>query len=73
MNEANRIGKKHLFTLQEGISLNQFREMCAHEVQLVVPAEIIKMYHKDIRTEITTLEGFLSEIKALGRKSTLSI
>jgi hypothetical protein len=47
--------------------------MCAHEVQLVVPAEIIKMYHKDIRTEITTLEGFLSEIKALGRKSTLSI
>lgn len=68
INEANRIGKKHLFTLQEGISLNQFREMRAHDVQLVVPAEIIKMYRKDIRSEIMTLDGFLSEIKTLERK-----
>ncbi|NTW53410.1 MAG: type II restriction endonuclease [Chlorobaculum sp.] len=65
INEANRIGKKHLFTLQEGISLNQFREMQAHDVQLVVPADIIKMYHKDIRSKIMSLEGFLSEIKTL--------
>jgi len=68
INEANRIGKKHLFTLQEGISLNQFREMRAHDVQLVVPAEIIKMYRKDIRPEIMTLDGFLSEIKTLERQ-----
>jgi hypothetical protein len=70
LNEANRIDKKHLLTVQQGISLNQFREMRAHDVQLVVPAEIIKLYHKDIRSEIMTLDGFLSEIKTLERKST---
>jgi hypothetical protein len=43
--------------------------MCAHDVQLVVPAEIIKLYHKDIRPEIMSLEGFLNEIKALERKN----
>lgn len=65
LNEANRIGKKHLLTVQQGISLNQFREMRVHDVQLVVPAEIIKLYHKDIRAEIMTVEGFLSEVKTL--------
>jgi len=65
LNEANRIEKKHLLTVQQGISLNQFREMRAHDVQLVVPAEIIKLYHKDIRSEIMTLEGFLGEVKGL--------
>lgn len=44
--------------------------MRAHDVQLVVPAEIIKLYHKDIRSEIMTLDGFLSEVKTLERKST---
>lgn len=68
LNEANRIDKKHLLTIQQGISLNQFREMRAHDVQLVVPADIIKLYHKDIRPEIMTLEAFLSEIKTLGQK-----
>lgn len=68
LNEANRISKKHLFTLQEGISLNQFREMRAHDIQLVVPAEIINNYHKDIRSEIMTLHGFLDEIKTLEQK-----
>lgn len=66
LNEANRIGKKHLLTVQQGISLNQFREMCAHDVQLVVPADIISLYHKDIRTEIMTLDSFLCEVKTLG-------
>jgi hypothetical protein len=61
-----------LLTAQQGISLNQFREMRAHDVQLVVPAEIIKLYHKDIRSEIMTLDGFLSEVKALERTSTQS-
>ncbi|HBU23453.1 MAG TPA: restriction endonuclease [Chlorobaculum sp.] len=68
LNEANRIGKKHLLTVQQGISLNQFREMRAHDVQLVVPADIIKLYHKDIRSEIMTLEGFLGEVKTLVEK-----
>jgi len=65
LNEANRIGKKHLLTVQQGISLNQFREMCAHDIQLVVPADIITLYNKDIRTEIMTLDRFIGEVKTL--------
>jgi hypothetical protein len=68
INEANRIDEKHLLTVQQGISLNQFREMRAHGVKLVVPSDIIKMYHKDIHPEIITLEKFINEVKTLGNK-----
>lgn len=54
-----------MLTVQQGISLNQFREMRAHDVQLVVPTDIITLYYKDIRSEIMTFEGLLYEVKTL--------
>ena len=67
LNEADRIQKKHLLTIQQGISLNQFREMQTHGVKLVVPYSLISQYHEDIRPEIMTLESFINEIRDLGK------
>lgn len=67
VSEADRVGRKHLLTLQEGLSLNQFREMRDANVQLVVPAGLIKKYHKDIRNQLVTLEAFIAEVRALGQ------
>ncbi len=66
ISEADRVGRKHLLTLQEGLSINQFREMHDANVQLVVPAGLIKKYHKDIRPQLVTLEAFISEVRTLG-------
>ena len=41
LNEADRIDRKHLLTLQEGISQMQFREMNEANVQLVIPRPLI--------------------------------
>ncbi|AXX61604.1 type II restriction endonuclease [Vibrio vulnificus] len=65
LNEANRIDNIHLFTLQEGVSLNQFGEMTAAGVQLIVPEPLHKCYPKDIRDELMSLNDFIQETKEL--------
>jgi len=65
INEADRIGTKHLLTLQEGISENQYREMVTQNVRLVVPEKIIGKYPKSIQPHLITLEKFICEIKHL--------
>jgi hypothetical protein len=44
LNEADRIATKHLVTLQEGVSENQFKEMSNAGVVLVVPQKLHKSY-----------------------------
>lgn len=65
LNEADRIGTKHLLTLQEGISMNQFHEMQKENVQLVVPAPVIESYAEDIRPHLQTLESFIGDVRLL--------
>lgn len=65
LSEADRVANKHLFTLQEGVSLNQFNEMRDAGVQLVVPRELHKKYPKEIRHEIMYLSEFINEMKLL--------
>lgn len=65
LNEAERIGTKHLLTLQEGISVNQFREMQDENVQLVVPSPIIESYADEIRPHLQTLESFIGDVRLL--------
>lgn len=65
LNEANRIKKKHLLTLQEGISINQFNEIREEGVQLVVPEPLINSYAKEIKPHLQTLESFIDEVKVL--------
>lgn len=63
LNEANLIPEKHLITLQEGVSANQFQEMRDEGVTLVVPARLHKAYPNVIRPDLMTLESFVHTVK----------
>lgn len=66
LNEANRIPVKHLLTLQEGVSLSQFKEMTEAGVRLVVPEALKDSYPEEIRPQLQSLENFIDEIRLLG-------
>lgn len=59
INEADRIGVKHLFTLQQGISKNQLIEMYANGVCLVVPKDYIGLFDASFQSRIYSLENFI--------------
>lgn len=65
LNEAERIEQKHLLTLQEGVSENQFKEMTNAGVQLVVPAPVVSAYPKSIQPHLQTLESFIGDVRIL--------
>lgn len=65
INEADRIAVKHLLTLQEGVSVGQFREMCEAGVALVVPAGLADSYPEEVRPHLITLESFIGDIRLL--------
>ncbi len=59
LNEADRIKTKHLFTLQQGISLKQLQEMDKYGVKLVVPMQYIDTFPVQFRDKIMSLNGFI--------------
>jgi type II restriction enzyme len=63
LNEADRIQTKHLFTLQQGVSENQLKEMTRYGIQLVVPRENLKTFPAAFRDRIFTLKYFLAFVK----------
>ncbi len=63
INEADRIGIKHLFTLQQGISSSQLDEMASERITLVVPQPYINTYPAKKRDSIWTLHKFISFVK----------
>lgn len=65
LNEAEHISQKHLLTLQEGVSRNQFNEMQDSCVSLVVPRKLFSKYDKELRSHLQTLESFIGEVKEL--------
>lgn len=60
LNEADRIPDKHLFTLQEGISENQFSEMVDARVTLVVPEGNKTRFPKSTRDQLLSLQQFIT-------------
>lgn len=62
--EADRIPIKHLFTLQQGISSNQLKEMKLSGVTLVVPKPYLKSFPKEHREDIWTLDSFMKYVKS---------
>ena len=66
LNEADRIQTKHLLTLQEGVSENQFREMTEAGVRLVVPQGLHHTYPEPVRQRILALEDFIRDVRFLG-------
>ncbi len=63
LNEADRIQVKHLLTLQEGVSENQFKEMTEAGVKLVVPRALHDSYPKDIRQNLLSLKEFINNVR----------
>lgn len=63
LTEADRVGLKYLFTLQQGISRNQFREMRDSGLVLVVPRKYITSFPKEYRDEIKDLIGFIRMVR----------
>jgi hypothetical protein len=60
--EANKIPRKHLFTLQPGISVPQTEEMKRNSLQLVVPSEIRRTYTTAQSENILTLSEFVDMV-----------
>lgn len=63
LNEADRIEKKHLFTLQQGISSNQLGEMERADVQLVVPRRNLNSFPEPWRKKLLTLGSFVDYLQ----------
>ena len=63
--EADRIRTKHLLTLQEGVSVNQYRQMTKSGVRLVVPERLIQRFPEEVRPDLTTLHGFIQDVSGL--------
>ena len=65
LNEADRIERKHLLTLDRGLSENQVNQITAAGVQLVVPAPLIESYPVAVRPRLQTLESFIGDVRLL--------
>lgn len=63
LNEADRIDEKHLFTLQQGVSVNQLEEMRNEHLTLVVPSDNISSFHPGYRNNIMSLGTFIEMVK----------
>lgn len=65
LDEADRVPKKHLLTLQEGISEGQMAQMNKAGLQLVVPRALFSSYPEAVRPTLMTVEAFVREVQAL--------
>ncbi len=63
LTEADRIDEKYLFTLQQGISKNQLKEMHDSHLTLVVPKDYINSFPKEYQGEISDLSGFIRMVR----------
>ncbi|MBR1668826.1 MAG: restriction endonuclease [Bacteroidaceae bacterium] len=63
INEANRVDEKYLFTLQQGISRNQLKEMTDEKVHLVVPEKYVSTFPKEYQSSIRNLQEFVQMVQ----------
>lgn len=63
LNEADRVDDKFLFTLQQGVSSNQLKEMQDYHLHLVVPHKYLTCFPKEYRTGICDLYTFIGMVK----------
>jgi len=64
LNEADKLPIKHLLTLQQGVSVNQYSEMKSAGVVLVVPRALHSTFPLQIRSELLDVAAFIKETKA---------
>ena len=59
LTEADRVDKKHLFTIQQGISKGQLKEMYDARLTLVVPRKNISSFPLEYQDKISDIAGFI--------------
>lgn len=65
LNEAKRIERRFILTLQPGISSNQLMEMKSSNICLIVPEALQKEYPPDTGIRILSIADFLKEARNL--------
>jgi hypothetical protein len=65
LNEAPQIRRKHILTLQEGISSKQLDEMHRSNVVLVVPRPLHVQYPKDRSVALIDVESFITSARKI--------
>ena len=63
LTEADRVDVKYLFTLQQGISKNQMKEMHDSRLKLVVPRKYISSFPVEYQSEVSDLSCFIRMVK----------
>lgn len=63
LSEAARIDRKHLLTLEPGISENQTNEMRAKSLQLVLPKPLHETYSEGQRAWLVCVSDFMSLVR----------
>lgn len=63
LNEGQKVPRKHLMTLQKGISANQLGEMAQADVSLIVPQALHRDYPRDSAMQLQGVEGFIDTVK----------
>lgn len=63
LTEADRVDVKYLFTLQQGVSKNQLKEMHDSQLTLVVPRQHIDSFPVEYQNEISDLNGFIEMVR----------
>ena len=58
-----RVPKKHILTLQQGITGNQLSEMQAAGISLVVPSALHGKYPKEWQHKLFDVHGFIQSAK----------
>jgi hypothetical protein len=61
--EADRIGEKHLLTLEPGISSTQLAEMRRSNLQLVIPSSLHGSYQPDGSAQLLDVRSFLELVR----------
>ena len=61
--EADRIARKHLLTLEPGISVSQTTEMLKSNLQLVVPSSLHDSFQPRQRNELLNVQEFLDLVR----------
>ena len=68
LNEAHRVRKKHIFTIQQGISIPQLREMHTANVTLVVPKPLHRLYPAGAGIKMMDLHDFAERVRRTVRR-----
>ncbi|MBC6436846.1 MAG: type II restriction endonuclease [Rhodobacteraceae bacterium] len=63
--ECPDLPKRHLLTLQEGVSEKQFDLITKERICLVVPDRQISKYANSIRPHLMTVESFMADLRTL--------